>query len=333
MNDQDFDYLLDVQLETLSLADLRAFLIALGEGKVGGAAGKLGVTQPAVSARLRSLREHFNPAGQDGPETALLEETRGRAGVRPTASGAIVARYAAQILRLVGDMNREVDQLRRGVVGQVRIGASVTFAENVLPQLLAGFRGEYPDYRVDLHAGNTRQIQQLVREGALDFGVVASDPNEDGWIKEPICTDRVVAFVAAGCAVGRRVFNDARQQFIVREAESQAFAHARKFLRLHGRELDFYTVGNSNTAVINLTREGLGIGLLSELAIGREQQAGQLALVDGQLRAEARRHHKICRRQVQVQGASDLALPARALWEYLDARRVGAVIERVVAQW
>jgi DNA-binding transcriptional LysR family regulator len=332
MERHDVEHLLDVQLDTLSLTDLRAFLLALGEGKVSGAARRLGVTQPAVSARLKSLREHFNQAEQEGPELHLLAETRGRAGVRATASGKIVEQYAAQILRLVADMNREVDQLRRGVVGQIRVGASVTFAENVMPQLIAGFHRDYPAYRVDLHAGNARQVQQLVREGGLDFGIVASDPNEDGWIKRPVCTDRVVAFVAAGSGVGRRAFADPQQQFIVREVESQAYSHARKFLRLHGRELDFYMVGNTNTAVINLTRAGLGIGILSELAIGREQQAGQVEQVDGQLRAEARRHHAICRPQLHEPGHPELSLPAQALWEYLDERRVGEVIAQVIGR-
>ena len=117
----------------MTFGQLRTFVEVARAGSIRGAAAALVVTEPSVSSAVSSLARELE---------VLLIEPAGR-GIRLTAAGHELARYAAQILGL---SERAVQAAREaaGAPGHLRIAGVTTAGEYVLPLLLAKYRERHP---------------------------------------------------------------------------------------------------------------------------------------------------------------------------------------------
>jgi DNA-binding transcriptional LysR family regulator len=169
------------------LVELRAFCAAVDLGSIGRAARLLRVSQPALSKRLRALEVL---AG-----SRLLE--RSSRGVSPTQAGTELYMAARKVLAEA----EAVEALMGGLSSDqapVRLAASPTMAEFVLPRFLVDFEREHRRHlSVGLVIANSASGRALVGEGRADMGVVAEDPSTDGpvLVETPFCEDEVVVGV------------------------------------------------------------------------------------------------------------------------------------------
>ena len=173
------------------IAELRAFCAAADLGSLGRAARLMGVSQPALSKRLRTLEA---VAG-----ARLLE--RSPRGVTLTPAGTRLYVEARKLLAQA----EEVESLMAGLRGEeqpVRLATSPTIAEYVLPGPLVEFEQKRERHlSVELVIANSLVVRELVREGRAEFGIAAVDAGDsgDGVLRElPFCDDAVVAAVPEG---------------------------------------------------------------------------------------------------------------------------------------
>jgi DNA-binding transcriptional LysR family regulator len=173
------------------IAELRAFCTAADLGSLGRAARLLGVSQPALSKRLRTLEAL---AGAD-----LLE--RSPRGVTLTPAGSRLYTEARKLLTQA----EAVESLMAGLAGEeqpVRLATSPTIAEFVLPGPLVEFEQKRERHlSVELVIANSLVVRELVREGRAEFGIAAVEASGtfDGVLRElPFCTDAVVVAVPEG---------------------------------------------------------------------------------------------------------------------------------------
>jgi DNA-binding transcriptional LysR family regulator len=173
------------------IAELRAFCAAADLGSLGRAARLMGVSQPALSKRLRTLEA---VAG-----ARLLE--RSPRGVTLTHAGTRLYVEARKLLAQA----EEVESLMAGLRGEeqpVRLATSHTIAEYVLPGPLVEFEQKRERHlSVELVIANSLIVRELVREGRAEFGIAAVDVNapDDGVLNElPFCEDAVVVAVPPG---------------------------------------------------------------------------------------------------------------------------------------
>jgi len=155
------------------IAELRAFCLAADLGSIGRAAISLGISQPALSKRLRTLEA---VAGVE-----LLE--RSRTGVRLTDAG---RRLYPEARKLLDQVDAITDLLGRFEGGDrpLRIALSHTVAEFLFPPELAAFQTK-PGARqtaIELTAGNSVACRRMVVEGRADLALVAArlpgDPDD-----------------------------------------------------------------------------------------------------------------------------------------------------------
>jgi DNA-binding transcriptional LysR family regulator len=173
------------------IAELRAFCAAADLGSLGRAARLMGVSQPALSKRLRTLEA---VAG-----ARLLE--RSPRGVTLTPAGTRLYVEARKLLAQA----EEVEALMAGLRGEeqpVRLATSHTIAEYVLPGPLVEFEQKRERHlSVELVIANSLVVRELVREGRAEFGIAAVDAGAapDGVLRElPFCEDAVVVAVPEG---------------------------------------------------------------------------------------------------------------------------------------
>ena len=205
------------------VAELRAFCLAADLGSLGRAAVALRISQPALSKRLRVLEAI---AG-----TELLE--RSPSGVTLTPDGKRLYPEARKLLDQADAIGELLGHFGGGD-GPTRLAVSHTIAEFHLPAELVAYQtgtGRHP--AVELTAGNSKAIRQMVVDGRAELGIVANrlpDEPADRLEELELLEDEVVLAVPQGHAwfqrerIPRQLF--LRTPVIVRDPS----AHARRLV-------------------------------------------------------------------------------------------------------
>jgi len=186
-------------LRPVDLAELRAFCAAVDLGSLGAAARALQVSQPALSKRMRELEAL---AG-----TKLVD--RHPRGIAPTQAGERLYLQARKLLAQAEEVEALLVGLR-GEEGPVRLAASHTIAEYVLPGPLVEYERRHERHlSVELVIANSVVVADLVRDGRAEFGIAALEPGDDdaasGAIRVlPFLDDEVVLAVPVDHAWAQR---------------------------------------------------------------------------------------------------------------------------------
>lgn len=292
-----------------STHDLEAFVAALEAGTMGGAADALDLTQSAVTKRIARLEAQLG--------TVLLE--RGRYGVRPTGPGGTLypeARRALETLRRATELLRAERSARHETL---RITASHTVGEYLLPDWLAAHRRAGAGFHATMRIVNSPAVLEAVREGEADLGFVEHGGEATGLETLVVGRDELVAVVSTKHRWAGRTTIAVRElvgePYITREPASGTRTVAEDALEKAGIRLDPALEAQSLETVKRSVAGGGGFALLSPLAVAHEVDAGTLATrpvrgvdLHRELRAVRRRA-----RTVPGEGAE----PARQLWRWL----------------
>lgn len=146
------------------------------------AANELCISQPAVTKHIHEL-EH---------QLGLRLFTRNGSSISITPPGIILLNYTEQIFKLYNALNNEIGQLNELGSGILRIGASTTLAQYVLPKILALFQKTHPKITIEVLQGNSEFIQQQVIAEKLDIAIVEGISNHPQVNYEPFVKDEIV---------------------------------------------------------------------------------------------------------------------------------------------
>ncbi len=181
------------------LAALEVLLSVARTGSLNSAARQAGVSQQAVSARIRAME------AQTG--VALVHRTP--RGSRLTAEGVVIAERAARLLDVAAELDAGIAALRQDRRSRLRVSASSTIAEQLLPAWLASFaaaarRPGSPAPDIVLTEGNTWSVIGQVTEGTADLGFTEGPHQPAGLRSSVIGHDRLAVVVAPGHPWARR---------------------------------------------------------------------------------------------------------------------------------
>lgn len=256
--------------EPLSARDLAAFAAAVEAGSVQGAAEALGLTQSAATKRIQSLERRLGA-------TLLV---RGRHGAQTTEDGRALYPEARLALDALAAAERAVLSARKS--RPLRIVASHTVGECLLPGWLADFRSVAPDLHPHVDVVNSPAAIAVIRQGGADVGFVEGLESLDGLEAMTVEEDELVVTVAAGHAWARRVSiapgELTEERFVSREARSGTRAVAEARLAGVGVRLEPALTMASLEAVKRSLASG-GFALISHFAVEAERAAGLLATV------------------------------------------------------
>lgn len=151
------------------------------------AAEELFITQPAVSKHIRELEQQF--------KTTLFDRVGSR--IKLTSSGDTLLHYTNQLFQVYNNLEFEMNTLSSVNSGQLRIGASTTIAQYVLPQVLAAFHKKYPDIHISLVNQNTEGIEKLLINRSIDIGIVEGQSRSTSIKYAEFLKDEIVLVCSA----------------------------------------------------------------------------------------------------------------------------------------
>jgi len=147
--------------EPMLLAHLETFVEVARTGNVSRAADALFLTQPALTARLKSLE------GELGVELFV----RSARGMKLTDAGRAFLPYAQRTLGLVTEGRQAIADLREGATGELVIGAAPAVSTYLLPTILKSFRATHPNVRLGVRTGHTEEVLDMVLRQDAHIGV------------------------------------------------------------------------------------------------------------------------------------------------------------------
>lgn len=146
------------------------------------AANELFISQPAVTKHIKEIEQYY--------QCKLF--IRGGNKIELTTQGKILLNYAEKIKHLYQELDSEIDFLNQENQGFLRIGMSTTAAQYVLPKYLAQFKKSFPHIELELHTGNTENIENLLANQAIDLGIVEGKSKRSGMNYAPFLKDELI---------------------------------------------------------------------------------------------------------------------------------------------
>ncbi|MER5632418.1 LysR family transcriptional regulator [Streptomyces nitrosporeus] len=243
-------------------------------GSLGRAAREVGVSQPAASSRIRSMERQLG--------VALLD--RSPRGSRLTGAGALVTDWARRVVEAAEAFDAGAQALRDRRDSRLRVAASMTIAEYLMPGWLIALRAERPGTAVSLLAGNSAAAALRLLSGEADLGFVEGLSVPEGLDGTVIAHDRLVVVVAPSHPWARRRTQVtprelAEAPLILREHGSGTRQVLDAALAVHGGLARPLLELSSTTAVKGAAESGAGPCVLSELALDEELSARRLVEV------------------------------------------------------
>ncbi|TQM11447.1 LysR family transcriptional regulator [Pseudonocardia kunmingensis] len=287
----------------ISLHKLDVFRLTVELGGVGRAAAHLYVSQPVVSAHIRSLEDRVG---------AKLFQRTGR-GLELTEVGHVVHAWACDLHRRGEVLQRDIAMLTGGVAGAVEVWAGPAVGSYLLPDVICQFAATHPAVKVRLQIDQPDHVLQAVEQGRCDFGVLLTDEvgSERGVVSLRVAWEEMVVVAAPGAPFARdRIaiadladvpFVSSPDGLIMRRMENAQLA---AWGVLHRRVV--IEMGHPE-AMISAVRAGLGVALMFRCAVREALRTGQLRevpLIDARLRLPVFVVHR---------GQESLTLPQRAL--------------------
>lgn len=254
------------------LAGFDLLLTVAGAGSIGQAAKLHGLSQPAASIRLRQLESRLG--------LTLLE--RSAQGTRLTTAGELVASWAQPVLDRAAELETSLEALRTGQRSQLRIAASFTIAEYLLPRWLIMLRNAQPGIRTSLVSGDSADVSARVLAGRTDIGFVEGPDVPDTLQARVVARDELVLVVAPSHRWTRRrtpltVGDIAATPLVSREHGSGTRGAWERALRMPLAEPALELT--STTAIKAAVMDGLAPAVLSSNAVAAELAVGTLVRV------------------------------------------------------
>lgn len=146
------------------------------------AAEELYITQPAVTKHIRELESHF--------KLKLFERNGNKISL--TAAGKTLLKYTEALFSVYRNIEFEMSSIANEHSGKLRVGASTTIAQYVLPSLLASFRQRFKDVAITLSSGNTERVEKDLLNNEVDIGLIEGSSKNRSIHYQPFLKDEIV---------------------------------------------------------------------------------------------------------------------------------------------
>ncbi len=259
----------------MNLEHLKVFYTAATKKNFSETAKVLHLSQPSVSLHIKHLEEYLN--------TTLFDRSTKK--MELTHAGTILFSFVEQINQLVNQVEKEISLLSDSIHGNLRLGASLTIGEYLLPYFLGDFIKQYPNVHISLIVNNSKQIIEKLLDGTIDLGFIESAIPRKEFDSLPFLEDELVIissarhphpYLAEDIIEPELLFS---LPFIAREEGSGTRQVLESILLKHHIEIDQLNIVmelEHTESIKSAVESGLGVAIISKTTIQKELDLGLL---------------------------------------------------------
>lgn len=230
------------------------------------AAEKLFISQSAVSQTISELESHY--------EVRVFERISRKLYL--TQAGTKLLHYARHIIKMTQKAETEMRALTES--GLIRIGASVTVGASVLPKLVSKYKKQYSQTQIQVIEDNTKIIENLIINDKLDIALVEGETTSPDIVSKPFMDDELVLIYGANHRFSKMPIIEPseleHEDFIIREQGSGTRKTFENIMAVNNLSWNASWVCNNVDTIKNAVAQGLGISVISEIAIENEVASG-----------------------------------------------------------
>ncbi|WP_375088688.1 LysR family transcriptional regulator [Peribacillus sp. RS7] len=232
------------------------------------------MSQPSVSLHIKKLEEEF--------QTKLF--LRSPKFLKVTLTGEILYDRAKQMITIYEQTRQDIQEHDRSIKGELKIGASFTIGEYILPSLLIDLQKNYPELELQVVIGNTEEIVQAVRLYKVDIGLIEGQTNEKELSVHPFMQDELFVVSSNDHELAYKdeveITDLHDQAWVTREVGSGTREYLNHVIRSNGLKIKSILTISSNQGIKEtLIKNGVGLALLSRSVIERDVQNKILSII------------------------------------------------------
>ncbi|MFJ7940775.1 LysR family transcriptional regulator [Peribacillus sp. NPDC096622] len=232
------------------------------------------MSQPSVSLHIKKLEEEF--------QTKLF--LRSPKFLKVTLTGEILYDRAKQMITIYEQTRQDIQEHDRSIKGELKIGASFTIGEYILPSLLIDLQEDYPELELQVVIGNTEEIVQAVRLYKVDIGLIEGQTNEKELSVHPFMQDELFIVSSNTHELANKdeveITDLHDQAWVTREVGSGTREYLNHVIRSNGlKTKSILTISSNQGIKETLIKNGAGLALLSRSVIERDVQNKILSII------------------------------------------------------
>jgi DNA-binding transcriptional LysR family regulator len=254
--------------EGISLRQLDIFCRVAEKKSFSKAAASVYLTQPTVSEHVGILEKLLG---------VKMFDRVGRQ-IELTRAGEIYYSYAKKIIDLRGEAQQVLEDFLGLLRGRLTVGASTIPGVYIVPKIVGSFSRKYPAIRTQVQVADSGEIIDAVTDGSLEVGFVGRRPLGKVLAAKALVSDNLVVALPPGHRwEGKKTVTVAelkKEPFLLREPGSGTRSALENALATQkvSLEKEFNVVAElgSTEAVKQGIREGLGVSVISDIAVGAD---------------------------------------------------------------
>ncbi len=254
----------------LDSRQLRAFATLARTASFTQTARELHLTQSAISHSMKAL---------EGDVGCRLLDRLGKK-VALTQAGEQLLHHAQKILGEMDHARTSLGKLGKWGRGRLRLGASTTACQHLIPPVLRKFKECFPEHAISIEPGDTHGLVTALEQHRIDLALTIEPPNEINFEFHPLFTDELFFLIGAQHPWARSGQVERaeipRQNYILYSKTSVTFRLVEEYFRREDMVLNAVLEVGSMEATKELVKLGLGVSVLAPWIARKELDEGSL---------------------------------------------------------
>lgn len=252
------------QLETLTTISKTMSFRKAGE--------LLNLTQPAVSAQIKSLEDEF--------KTVLIDRNQ---PVTLTDSGQVFLEHAARILNIVDDLKQKLADLNQIPQGHIVLGTTTSIAIQILPRVLSYFQDQFPLIKTKILSMSSSHVMAHIENGTVDIGIGYLNEKNPNLVSSVLYYDTFELVVSPDHPLAQHKHGTVEMlreiPLIVLSPDTLGRKFADELFRKYNIQPHIVMELSSSEEVKRMVELNLGAAIISKLSVSTELRRGSLQIV------------------------------------------------------
>jgi len=241
------------------------------------ASRELRISQPAISKHIQELESLY--------KVQLF--VRSGTKISITREGEMLLSHTERILNAFRQLEYEMNLLTNHYTGTLRIGASSTLSQYIIPPLLASFLKKFPEMKLSVISGNSHEIEKALLEKRIDLGMIEGNSRNTNLHYSPFLRDELVAITSTQSMLAEydeiSPLQLKQMPLVVRENGSgslEVIETALLSIDLKLKDLSILMQLGSTESIKLFLDNSDSIGIVSIHAVSKDLAAGRFKVID-----------------------------------------------------
>lgn len=250
----------------ITLRQLEIFINVVASGHLTNVAKEMKLSQSAISMSIKELENILGRPVFDRINKKLVLNEVGRAFYKEIEP----------IYRKLSDIEFEFKNSENK--GLIRVGASTTIVDYLMPSIICSYMNAYPEVKITLKEGNTKEIAQMIEEGKIDIGFVEGLVSGAEIVKEKIGVDELIIVTADETLAKKPVFIDqlADHRWVLREEGSGTREVFLNYIKEKVDRLNIFLELGHTESIKSILNNRSCLTCLSKISVEGELRSGKL---------------------------------------------------------